>query len=41
MEIENTSVTFQDEEVVKQNFWMPLCLSINIHLTMAAFVGLL
>lgn len=41
MNIENTSVTFQDEEVVKQNFWIPLCLSINLHVTMAAFAGLL
>ena len=43
MDIEIKSVTFQDEkaeEFVKRNFWIPLCCSINLHVAIAAIVGL-
>jgi hypothetical protein len=41
MDIEIKWVAFQDEEVIKQKFWIPLCLSINIHVTIVAFAGLI
>ncbi len=42
-DIEITSVTNRDEsaeEIVKRNFWIPLCCSINLHVAIAAIVGL-
>jgi hypothetical protein len=31
---------YNNEEVVKQKFWITLCLSITVHVGIMAFVGL-
>ena len=40
MDMQITMPTVLGEDVIKQKFWIPLCLSINVHVTIAVFVGL-
>jgi hypothetical protein len=41
MDMQITMPTVLGEDVIKQKFWIPLCLSINLHVIIAAFFGLL
>ena len=41
MDMKITMPTVLGEDVIKQKFWIPLCLSINFHVTIVVFVGLL